>query len=38
MVFVDIYYINFTPILHVVGEATRYQAARWLPDVTAEAL
>lgn len=37
-VFVDIFYIDKKPILHVVDEATRYQAARWLPNVTADAV
>lgn len=29
-------YIDNIPILHVVDEATRYQAARWLQNVTAK--
>lgn len=37
-VFVDIFYIDKRPILHVVDESTRYQAARWLPTVSADAV
>lgn len=37
-VFVDIFYVNKKPVLHVVDEATRYQAARWLSNVTAESV
>ncbi len=37
-IYVDVLYIDRKPIFHVVDEATRYQAARWLPDVTAEAV
>ncbi|OXV05485.1 hypothetical protein Egran_06747, partial [Elaphomyces granulatus] len=29
-VYVDIMYINGSPLLHVIDEATRFQAARWL--------
>ena len=29
-VYVDIMYINGSPVLHIIDEATRYQAARWL--------
>ncbi len=32
-IFVDIMYINNSPILHVVDEVTRYQAAKWLQNV-----
>lgn len=35
-VFVDIFYIEKKPILHVVDESTRYQAARWLKNVSAD--
>lgn len=38
IVFVDIFYIIKKPVLHVVEEATRYQAAWWLPNVTAESV
>ena len=30
-IYVDVFYINGRPVLHVVDEATKYQAARWLP-------
>jgi len=36
MVYVDIVTIDKKNALHVVDEATRYQAARWLPDNSAE--
>ncbi len=35
---IDIFYIEGKPIIHVVDEATRYQAARWLKSVSAEAI
>lgn len=35
-VFFDNFYIDSKPILHVADEATRYQAARCLPKITAE--
>ena len=35
-VYIDIMYVDNKPILHVVCEATRYQAARWLKKVSAE--
>lgn len=35
-VLVDIFYIDSKQILHVVVESTRYQAARCLPNITAE--
>jgi hypothetical protein len=35
-VIVDIMYIENSPILHVVDEATRFQAARWLQNITAK--
>ena len=34
-VYADVMYINNSPILHVVDEATRFQAARWLESMTA---
>lgn len=37
-IFVDIFYIDGRPILHVVDESTRYQAARWLPKISADAV
>lgn len=35
-IFVDVMYIQGSPILHVVDESTRFQAARWLLDMTAK--
>ncbi len=35
-IFVNIMYIDNNPILHVVDETTRYQAAKWLQNVTAK--
>ena len=35
-IFVDIMYIDSSLILHVVDEATRFQAARWLRNVSAK--
>jgi hypothetical protein len=32
LVYIDIMYINGLPLLHVVDEATRFQAARWLDN------
>lgn len=37
-VYADIFYIDGQPILHVVDEATRFQAARWLSRVTSESI
>lgn len=37
-VFVDIFNIDKKPIIHVVDESTRYQAASSLPNVTADAV
>lgn len=37
-IFADILYIDGAPVLHVVDEATRFQAARFLQDMTASAL
>lgn len=34
--FVDIFYIQNKPVLHVIYEETDYQAARWLPAVSEE--
>jgi hypothetical protein len=33
---VDIMYIDGKPVLHVVDEGTRYQAGRWLPNISAK--
>lgn len=35
-IFVDIMYIDNSPILHVVDEATRYQAAKWLQNISSK--
>jgi len=35
-IFTDIMYIDGSPILHIVDEATRFQAARWLLNMTAQ--
>jgi hypothetical protein len=35
-VYVDIMYINGSPVLHIIDEATRYQAARWLQNISAK--
>lgn len=35
-VFVDIFYIEKKPILRVIDKSTRYLAARWLLNVTAD--
>ena len=37
-IYVDVCYLNGRPALHVVDEATNYQAARWLPAVSATAI
>lgn len=37
-VYVDIFYIDNHPILHVVDEATNYQAAKWLRRVNTESV
>ena len=34
-IFVNIIYINGSPVLHVIDEATRFQAARWLRNISA---
>ncbi|KAI0997262.1 hypothetical protein K3495_g10925 [Podosphaera aphanis] len=35
-VVIDVMYINSRPVLHVVDEATSFQAARFLPNITAK--
>lgn len=35
-IFVDIIYIDDSPILHVIDKATRFQAARWLNNIFAK--
>lgn len=35
-IIVDIMYIDNSPILHIVDESTRFQAARWLTNITAK--
>jgi hypothetical protein len=35
-VYVDVMYIEGQPVLHVVDEATRFQAARWLRNMSAQ--
>ena len=35
-VYVDIMYINGSPVLHIIDEATRYQAACWLQNISAK--
>jgi hypothetical protein len=35
-IIVDVMYIDGSPILHVADEATRFQAARWLNNMTAQ--
>ena len=35
-IYVDVMYINSSPVLHAVDEATKYQAARWLENMTAQ--
>ncbi|KAI0994550.1 hypothetical protein K3495_g13633 [Podosphaera aphanis] len=32
---VDVMYISGNPASHVIDEATRFQAAKWLPNMTA---
>lgn len=34
-IIVDIMYIDGKPVLHIVDEATRFNAARWLPNISA---
>jgi hypothetical protein len=35
-IYVDVMYIDGDPILHVIDEATRFQAAKWLRDLSAK--
>jgi hypothetical protein len=35
-VYINVMYIDGDPLLHVVDEATRFYAARWLNDVSAQ--
>jgi hypothetical protein len=35
-IYVDIMYIDGSPVLHVIDEATRFQAARWLQNISAK--
>jgi hypothetical protein len=35
-IIVDIFYIGGRPVLHVVDEGTRYQAGKWLQNITAK--
>lgn len=35
-IYIDIMYIDNSPILHIVDEATRFQAARWLQNMTSQ--
>ena len=35
-VIIDIMYISGKPLLHIVDEATRFQAGRWLQDISAK--
>lgn len=35
-IIVDVMYIDNRPVLHVVDEATRFQAGRWLPNISAK--
>jgi hypothetical protein len=35
-IIVDIMYIDNKPVLHAVDEATRFNAARWLPNISAK--
>jgi hypothetical protein len=37
-IIVDIMYIDGHPVLHIIDEATRFCAARWLPDMSAKAV
>jgi len=34
LVYVDIIYINSSLVLHIINEATHYQAARWLQNIS----
>jgi hypothetical protein len=35
-IIVDVFYITGKPVLHVVDESTRYQAGRWLQNISAK--
>lgn len=35
-IYIDIFYLDGQPILHVVDESTRFQAARWVKNMTAQ--
>lgn len=35
-IYIDVMYIDGQPVLHVVDDATRFQAARWLKDMSAK--
>jgi hypothetical protein len=35
-IIVDIMYISGSPLLHIVDEGTRFQAGRWLRDISAK--
>lgn len=35
-IFIDVMYISGSPVLHVVDEATRFQAAKWPKNMTAQ--
>jgi hypothetical protein len=35
-IIVDVFYIQNQPVLHVIDEATRYQAGRWLKNISAK--
>ena len=35
-IIVDIFYISSQPVLHIVDEGTRYQAGRWLKNISAK--
>lgn len=37
-IYVDILYIDETPVIHVVDEATRFQAARFLPSMASSSV
>lgn len=35
-IYVDVMYISGSPLLHIVDQATRYQAGRWLQNISAK--
>jgi hypothetical protein len=35
-IYVDVMYINGNPVLHIIDEASRYQAGRWLKNISAK--